>query len=145
MVATLAIPMPALAQDCPCDCPCSCGEGLTPGYWKNHTEVWGCGYTPETLVSSVFPNAVAEYSEWDELTLLEALQLGGGPGAKGMAQNLLRHAVAGLLNACPEDDVNYPASVQQVLDCVNGVDWSDRGAMEVEKDKLQSFNELGNS
>lgn len=69
--------------------------GCTPGYWKNHVESWGCGIDPTDTVDSLFvPNYT---SGW---TLLVALQGGGGSGAAGAEQILIRAAVAGMLNAC---------------------------------------------
>lgn len=78
------------------------------GYWKNHTNRWsGCLdannlplYTPATLYNAVFTSAPIEL---DNLTLLDALNLGGGG-----IYNLARQSVAALLNICHED-VNYTA------------------------------------
>ncbi len=70
--------------------------GCTPGYWKNHVDSWGCGLAPGDSVSSLFSGAIAT-SGWN---LLQALQGGGGPGAAGAEQILVRAAVAGMLNAC---------------------------------------------
>ena len=74
-------------------------EGCTPGYWKqyHHEDSWPevyyeynyVGYDPYQTVQSVF-YAVKDY----DLKLIEALKgRGGGEIA------LLRHAVAGILNA----------------------------------------------
>jgi hypothetical protein len=83
----------AQAEDCnPPPCGCCCG--FTPGYWKNHTDVWPAPYTPNnTTLTSVFgANALPG-------TLLGALNFQGGPGDIGAKQILLRAAVASLLNA----------------------------------------------
>lgn len=73
----------------------ACTAGCTPGYWKNHIAAWtGTGYTPNTLVTAVFPNAGT-----GSMTLIEALSLPGGPGVEGAKYILLRAAVASLLNA----------------------------------------------
>jgi hypothetical protein len=71
-------------------------EGCTPGYWKNHTDSWQ-EYSPDTLVKTVFTAAAG--TALGDLTLLQALNLGGGSGLVGAESNLLRAAVAALLNA----------------------------------------------
>lgn len=70
----------------------------TPGWWKNHEEIWA-GYlvNPGDTVDSVFPSASA-YPAGD-LTLMQALQGGGGPGVNGGARILARAAVCAYLNA----------------------------------------------
>ncbi|HLF53273.1 hypothetical protein, partial [Flavobacterium sp.] len=89
-------------------------EGCTLGYWKNHTDRWCPAYTPSMLFGSVFVNAPSELAS---LTLLEALNLGGGN-----IYNLARQGVAALLNAC-SDEVTYPApygdNPQLVINAVN--------------------------
>lgn len=84
---------------------------LTPGYWKNHTEAW-VGLSPSDTVSSLFSSAPEPFAS---MTLLDALQGGGGPGVEGATKILLRAAVASALNiqncGCDEiellqDDVN---------------------------------------
>jgi hypothetical protein len=72
------------------------GQGLTPGYWKNHPTLWPVDssgrpiFSNDQLVSSIFgPIPAAEASE----TLLQALGNGGGG-----VDALLRAAVAALLN-----------------------------------------------
>ena len=68
-------------------------EGLTPGYWKNHTEAWYV-WVPEDTLGDVFdvPSEIAGTS------LLNALKFHGGPGVAGAIRILMRHAVAALLN-----------------------------------------------
>ncbi|TDE26802.1 T9SS type A sorting domain-containing protein, partial [Flavobacterium ranwuense] len=89
-------------------------EGCTLGYWKNHTNRWCSNYTPSMLFGDVFVNAPSNLAD---LTLLQALNLGGG----GIF-NLARQGVAALLNTC-SDEVDYPApysdSPQSVIDAVN--------------------------
>jgi hypothetical protein len=89
-------------------------EGCTLGYWKNHTDRWCSAYTPSMLFGDVFVNAPSNLAD---LTLLEALNLGGG----GIF-NLARQGVAALLNAC-SDEVDFPApygsNPQSVIDAVN--------------------------
>ncbi len=71
----------------------------TPGFWKNHTELWercdagGLAFRPDqTLGEAGFaaPNL--------DDTLLDALRYGGGLGFEGAARNLLRAGVAAALN-----------------------------------------------
>ncbi|MFD3000246.1 T9SS type A sorting domain-containing protein, partial [Pontibacter toksunensis] len=100
--------------------PCRPLEGCTPGYWKqaHHFGNWGCGYDPTgadaTLFFDVFD--VSNFRGLDEdLTLLEALNLGGG-GFNALA----RHAAAALLNACDPADVNYTYTTAQVEAMVEG-------------------------
>ena len=88
-------------------------EGCSPGFWKNHTEDWGAtGYSPSQTLESVFD--VPDSLGLDNVTLLEALQTGGGG-----VNALLRQAVAGLLSASHPDVVDYPALPQYVIGPVN--------------------------
>ncbi len=75
----------------------ACDQGCTPGYWKNHTESWMSFETDEHL-GDVFDIPVA-LASFEEVTLLQALQGGGGRGLDGAARILFRAAVASLLNA----------------------------------------------
>jgi hypothetical protein len=106
-------------------------EGCTPGFWKNHPEDWDV-YVPEQLVGSVFSAAPASVAN---LTLLQGLQNGGG-----QEQALTRHAIAALL-AAANDEVEYPLTVQQVIDMVNAAFAS--GDFEPTKDLLDEFNNAG--
>jgi hypothetical protein len=80
-------------------------EGCTPGYWKNHTENWE-EYTPNTTLDTLFnfPDTLASFRN---ITLLDALQGGGGPGVAGATTILMRAATAAYLNAA-HDGVGYP-------------------------------------
>lgn len=97
----------------PCDL-----EGCTPGYWKNHPQSWDkTGFAPEDLVSSVFvkPECLVECEpRFDTMTLIEALDLSGGPGVCGGTRILLRAAVASLLNAS-NPGVTFPRTLSQVI------------------------------
>ncbi|WP_188619020.1 T9SS type A sorting domain-containing protein, partial [Christiangramia forsetii] len=77
-------------------------EGCTLGYWKNHTDRWGC-YSTCTLYSAVFGIGEDHYvpEELQGKTLLQVLNLGGGG-----VYNMGRQSVAALLNIC-HGDVNY--------------------------------------
>ena len=113
-------------------------EGCTPGYWKNHLDSWPG--SPNTLVNSKFP-AAADYPELAGDTLLDALNYGGGPGDLGAAKNLLRAAVAALLNA---KTVDFHCTAAEVREDVNvALSTQDRDAMLDLKDELDEFNNLG--
>jgi len=132
-------PMPIQAE-----CPCAGLEGCTPGFWKNHPDCWGC-YQEATLVE-IFGNVWdSKFSEYKNDTLMDALRYKGGSGLKGKARNLLRHAAAALLNACAAD-VDYPLTVQQIIDEVNeALDSIDlnQGAIVGLQGELKDYNELG--
>ena len=85
-------------------------EGCTPGYWKNHTEDWLESATrtiaPTTLVTSIYAGASTR-PNLAGVTLLQALQGGGGSGVNGAAVILARAATAAYLNAA-HDGVGYP-------------------------------------
>ena len=104
-------------------------SGCTPGFWKQpayRNEVWTDDdvYGPSDLVSDVFELAVDEGGrgrngvDFTTMTLLEALDGGGGPGVAGAQQILLRAATAGLLNI-QHEDVNYPKTAPQLISEVN--------------------------
>jgi hypothetical protein len=105
-------------------------EGCTPGFWKNHTEDWDV-YVPGQTVLSVFSAAPPSVAN---LTLLQGLQNGGG-----QEEALTRHAISALLGAA-NDEVDYPLSVQQVIDMVNAAFAS--GDFESTKDVLEGFNKF---
>lgn len=109
---------------------CPGGEGCTPGFWKNHPACWCDSYTPEMLLSDVFTRLQDppydtlddddRKSDFDTDTLDDGIRYRGGPGLAGSTRNMLRHAVAALLNGC-SDDVLYPISDLMVIDVVNFV------------------------
>lgn len=85
-------------------------EGCTPGYWKNHLDMWPAPFRWDMTLGEAFDPA----NEWDDplhpgrwvywesfkgYTLLDALNFQGGPGAEGGIRILMRHAVAALLNS----------------------------------------------
>lgn len=107
-------------------------EGCTNGYWKEHTEKWENGITvivggntkvlyPDTLVKDAFDvDFDGAYDSYDSLTLLQALELGGG----GL-NALLRSGVAALLNSSevPSPIIDYSLTDDQVYDRVgDGLD-----------------------
>lgn len=137
MLITAALPV--AAHECPPQ-PCPCGyEGCTPGFWKNHTTIW-VGYNPNQTLESVFD--IPDSFALDNVTMLQALSLGGGPGAAGMASNLLRAGVAALLNAF-HPDINYPVSEADIIAWTNGSLLGSRQTMELQKNWWDQFNNLG--
>ena len=73
-------------------------EGCTPGYWKTHTDNWQ-ETTPSTTFGTLYVDARANVAG---ISLLAALQGGGGAGADGAATILARAATAAWLNAAHE-------------------------------------------
>lgn len=115
-------------------------EGCTPGYWKQkqHFDSW-VGYTPVQTLESVFdmPDAFG----MDNLSLVDALGLPGGPGSLGAARILMRAAVAALLNS---GAVDYTMSTAEVIAAVNAaLATNDRDTMLGLASSLDSDNNLG--
>jgi len=106
----------------------ACHQGLTPGYWKNHTEAWVGDHSPGCYFDEVF--GVGPHR-----TLLQVLQTGGG-GEKALG----RHAVAALLNAYRFGPVDW-YSPGWVIGRVQYAYSS--GNFESVKNQLQALNELG--
>ena len=124
-------------------CPQLCdGEGLTPGYWKNHPDSWE-GYDPDATFSEVFGvdiNVGSGKKEAEDPTLMEALN-GNGGGATALA----RAATAAILNAS-NPDIAYPLSVQEIQDTVAAaLNSDDPDIIEATKDILDELNNLGYS
>lgn len=110
-------------------------EGCTPGFWRQpqHFDSWTDPFDPTDDFDATFG---VDFFDPDR-TLLEALTTGGG-GLNALG----RHAVAALLNAA-SPDVDYPLTVQEVIDMVQAVDPTDDDAVEALKDQFEEFNELG--
>ncbi len=117
-------------------------EGCTPGYWKNHQSRWAAtGFSTGQKLEDVFdvPNTFG----LDNVTLLAALSLNGGPGAAGAARLLLHHAVAALLNAS-HPGVDYPRTAASIIADVNAaLATGSRSTMLALKDALDRDNNLG--
>jgi hypothetical protein len=112
-------------------------EGLSPGFWKNHTSEW-VGLSPGQTLESVFD--IPDSLGLDNKTLLQALKFGGGRGVKGAAQNLCRQAVAALLNA-KHPDVDYALSSSTIISRVNSALASgSRTTIERLKNELDRYN-----
>ena len=91
------------------------GEGCTPGFWKNHTELWdepsdpiaaAAGFTTGTSFNEFFGLTPAESGFADTLTMLGAVNLGGGGAFK-----LARHGIPGLLNIAAGLDWDFPPGI----------------------------------
>ncbi|HTM30419.1 MAG TPA: hypothetical protein VL263_03915 [Vicinamibacterales bacterium] len=100
-----------------CQPPSGGNEGCTPGYWKGNAKKGGDQWPPYSPGQTVGSAGFAAGS-YNSLTLLQALELGGGSGVSGATQNLLRAAVAALLNAA-NGDVDYPLSAAAIVTEVN--------------------------
>lgn len=115
------------------------GEGLTPGFWKTHSEYgpaplegWPeTGYSPDDDFNTVFG-----VSDADSPTLLEALQRGGGD-----YNALGRHATAALLNAA-NPNVDYAFTEAQIIAMVQAA-YVDPSIVESTKNQLAFQNEMG--
>lgn len=93
-------------------------------------------------MASVFGSAGA-YSGIGSASLAEALDFGGGSGAEGAARNLLRAAVAALLNAS-HPGVSYPGLVPFILSSVDqALASGDRDTMLSLASSLDQDNNLG--
>ena len=118
-------------------------QGCTPGYWKNHTDSWAAaGYNPATKVQNVFSQG-SGYPSLGAASLLEALSFNGGSSLDGAAGNLLRAAVAALLDAS-HPGVDYPRTPASVIADVNAALASrDRDAILGLASRLDADNNLG--
>ena len=116
-------------------------QGCTPGFWKNHPRLEFWNYLPGQNLDPVFN--VPDSFGLDNVTLLGALSLPGGPGAQGAARILLRAGVAALLNAAA-NNMNYPMSQTDVINAVNAALASgNRDTMLSLATQLDNLNNLG--
>ena len=118
-------------------------EGLTLGYWKNHTDEW-IGYSTDQTIEEIFD--LPPMYEHLDATLLEALSFKGGKGCDGAVRLLLKQAVAALLNiAHPE--ISYYIDMGDLLYFTNRVltnfGGTDRGYILSLKDALDEWNNAG--
>lgn len=110
--------------------PCPGGEGCTPGYWKNHVDMWPAGIEPGTPFIDYL--TIAGYTDVG-FSFMDALTLKGGN-----VKALVRHAAAAVLSAL-HPDVDYPvdlAGIQAIIDDPNLT-------TKEKKDLIESYNELG--
>ncbi len=122
-------------------CPRLCdGEGLTPGYWKNHSDSWK-SFDPNVSFSDVFGVDISIGSgkkAAEEPNLMEVLN-GNGGGVSALA----RQATAAILNAS-NTDIAYPLSIQEIKDTVAAAsELGDPDIIEEVKNILDEFNNLG--
>jgi hypothetical protein len=111
-------------------------EGCTPGYWKNHLDMWEV-LKPDSGFNETF-DVTPEISGFtDAFTLLDAINKGGGGVNK-----LARHGVAGALSAS-SSGVRYPFSYGEVLNLVQSGLAGDEPDGEPEATWLAGANELG--
>ncbi len=118
-------------------------NSCTPGFWKNHTEIWDttgpsvtAPYTSSTLIGDVFTG-----SHFANLTLVDGLGLQGGPGLQGAEETLLRAAIARLLN---EAGTNNTTGVQIVITRVNALlAHGTRDQMIAQADRWDTINNSG--
>ena len=99
------------------------GVGIrTPGFWKNHLGAWPTSdptIFPTQLVKNVFSGLNdPDYASIANMTLLDALQGGGGSSLAAKARILLRAAVAAVLNTLSAP-AQYPLTKAQVVSQVN--------------------------
>jgi hypothetical protein len=120
----------------------STASGCTPGYWKNHASAWApTGLAPNQTLEAVFD--VPNQYGLDNVSLRNALDLGGGSGATGAAKILLRAAVAALLNAS-HPSLQYPLTPQQVVTQVNAaLATNNRATMLDLASQLDLYNNAG--
>jgi hypothetical protein len=118
-------------------------EGCTPGYWKGNAKKGADQWPLPLSPSSTVGDAGFAAGSYNDLTLLAALELGGGSGVAGATQNLLRAAVAALLNA-QNVPVDYPLSAAQIIAQVNAaIAGGDRAAILALAATLDGYNNLG--
>ena len=95
--------------------------GCSQGYWKNHPAEWPAPYTANTTLRTVFQMGTFDAalgSTW-LIDAIDAKEIrGGGSTAQGKAQNLLRNAVAALLNSA-KSEITYAWTTAQVVGMVN--------------------------
>ena len=115
--------------------------GCTPGFWKNHVELWPFPYTPGYLFDDVFDDGPDGIE-----TLIAALTAKGGSGVEGAKRILARTAVAALFNSIVFDwgwD-GYPLDEAEVKALVNAAFASDdRNTMLTLTQLLDEYNNYG--
>ena len=92
------------------------GNGCTPGFWAQAVgeDTWE-GYNHDDTLGGVFSGATW-VSELEDMTFIEALGGGGGPGIAGAQRILARAAVASLLNAAHDTVGWWPNPLVSALD-----------------------------
>jgi len=94
----------------------ACEYGCTPGFWKNHYEVWdGITFVPGDDYPEVDLNSDPGFD-----TPLEMLSYHGGPGIDGAKRILLRAYIASFLNH--EMFADFPFNMGEVIAAYNSGD-----------------------
>ena len=119
------------------------GEGLTPGFWKNHSAYgpaplsgWPeTGLSPDASYETIFGvNVLGAATP----TLLEALGTGGGG-----IEALMRHSSAALLNAA-NPYVSYAYTTAQIISMTQAaINGANAATIESTKNLFAAQNELG--
>lgn len=121
-------------------------QGLTPGFWKNNAKKFGAiawqqaGVSPAARVDSIFTSLTG--TSLGNKTLLQALNLGGGG-----INALLRHAIAGYLNA-KHPGVDYAITSSDLTQAVNQaithyMTTCKLTQVKALKNQLENYNEQG--
>jgi hypothetical protein len=125
-------------------------EGLTPGFWKTHPELW-TGYSTDQTFYDVFGVYITINAKGNDPgiynpTLIEAIAAKGGVNEEKtppVYDALARHAVAALLNAA-HPDVTYPLTEQEIIDAVAlAISNGDTTDAEPLKNMLDMYNNAG--
>jgi hypothetical protein len=120
----------------------ACEEGLTIGYWKNHTEDW-VDYSTTDTIESVFGDLPEAYDDLESCNLEAALRFKGGKGILAAGRLLLKQAVAAALNiAHPDIDyiIDFATLNERVLFHLTS---EDRSQILSYKNWLDDMNNLG--
>ena len=139
-------------------------DGCTPGWWKNHTDLWPAGYNENDPISGLFDLSCLPELDNINMTLLQTLQIGDRNLVKWpkeirkeykAAKQLLMHAVAGVLNwehprvhyygmrffGWTGDPFLYIPPLKKLIDYVNAALCSGNPEMmENVKDQLDEWN-----
>jgi hypothetical protein len=103
------------------------GEGCSPGFWKNHPELWdGLGdVTPGNMPAGLKFTTTTDFSTYfgvnpsgfdNSLTMLGAISQGGG-GCKALA----RQGVAALLSLSAGADITFPTGTSDFTSLYNAI------------------------
>jgi hypothetical protein len=106
-----------------------CCEGCSPGFWKNHTELWdqvgdypvahmpaGLKFTTTTNFNTYFNLPAGTNGFPNSLTMEGAISQGGGDCIA-----LARHAVAALLSSASGLDIGYPTGTTDFTSLYNAI------------------------
>jgi hypothetical protein len=114
----------------------ACDEGCSQGYWGNHLGSW-VGALPGDLFEATFGVEGTDAGvDWDNLTLEQAINLGGGGQAA-----LARQAVASLLNALQDDEVLcFALDMAEDVIALVQLGFADPAQTDAIADQLEGFN-----